>query len=314
MSSLESGFHFGHYKASSHSHYLNHFHAAKASVAITLGAPFARWQRGVTVMLEKELGVNLVSKLRAILLMEADFNATNKIIYGNRMLQSVRNNHLMPEEIFSERGKTSVDGTLSKILFYNISRQLRLLTAIALVDASNCFDRICHAIASLAFQSVGVPPLAVKSMLQTIEEMKLFLRTTFGTSSTFAGGGVQYKTQGMCQGNGAAPAAWGIVSIIIIDAHKRQHRGASVRCPISALRMAIAGVLFVDNTNLMHLNMSQVETPLQVHADMQDSVNNWGDLLIATGGALKPEKCSYTLKPYGSWKYHDFSWEDEFSL
>jgi hypothetical protein len=34
-------------------------------------------------MLKKTLGVTLVTKLRAILLMEVDFNATNKIIYGN---------------------------------------------------------------------------------------------------------------------------------------------------------------------------------------------------------------------------------------
>ncbi len=106
--------------------------------------------------------------------MEANFNAANKIIYGNRMLQTVQNHNLMPEEIFSEQGKTPVESTLSKIPFYDISRQLRLPAAIASVNASNCFDRICHAIASLAFQSTGVPPLAVKSMLHTIEEMKFF--------------------------------------------------------------------------------------------------------------------------------------------
>ncbi len=36
-------------------------------------------------MLEKLFGVHFVSKLRAILLMEADFNATNKVIYGEMM-------------------------------------------------------------------------------------------------------------------------------------------------------------------------------------------------------------------------------------
>jgi hypothetical protein len=41
-------------------------------------------------MLEKMLGVTLVTKLRAILLMEADFNATNKIIYGNRKSKGAR--------------------------------------------------------------------------------------------------------------------------------------------------------------------------------------------------------------------------------
>ncbi len=39
-------------------------------------------------MLEKTLRVTLVTKLRAILLMEGDFNATNKIVYGSRMIQT----------------------------------------------------------------------------------------------------------------------------------------------------------------------------------------------------------------------------------
>ncbi len=82
-SSSRSGLHFGHYKAGADSTYISHFHAAKTTVALTLGTPYSRWKQGVTVMLEKELGVNLVSKLRAILLMEADFNASNKILFSN---------------------------------------------------------------------------------------------------------------------------------------------------------------------------------------------------------------------------------------
>jgi hypothetical protein len=54
-------------------------------------------------MLEKTLSVTLVSKLRAILLIEADFNASNKIIHGVGMMKNVRNHQLMPEEIFSEK-------------------------------------------------------------------------------------------------------------------------------------------------------------------------------------------------------------------
>ncbi len=73
-------------------------------------------------MLEKTLGVTLVSKLRAILLMEADFNATNKIIYGGRMMTNVRRCNLMPEEIFSEKNRMADDGTLCKTLFYDITR------------------------------------------------------------------------------------------------------------------------------------------------------------------------------------------------
>jgi len=44
---------------------------------------------GLSVMSEKMFGVRLVSKLWAILLMEADFNAMNKEVYDVRMLDNV---------------------------------------------------------------------------------------------------------------------------------------------------------------------------------------------------------------------------------
>jgi hypothetical protein len=73
-----------------------------------------RWSHGLLVMLEKTLGVTLVTKLWAILLMEGDFNATNKIVYGTRMLDNARKHCLMPEEIFSKRNLMADDGTLCK--------------------------------------------------------------------------------------------------------------------------------------------------------------------------------------------------------
>jgi hypothetical protein len=54
-------------------------------------------------MLEKVFGCTLITKLRSILLVEADFNVTNKIIYGQQMLQVVREYKLMPEEIYSKK-------------------------------------------------------------------------------------------------------------------------------------------------------------------------------------------------------------------
>lgn len=56
-------------------------------------------------MLEKVMGgVRLITKLRAILLMEADFNGMNKIIFGERMMEyNLRKYELVPEEIFSKK-------------------------------------------------------------------------------------------------------------------------------------------------------------------------------------------------------------------
>ncbi len=41
------------------------------------------WSNGLQVLLEKVLGLSLVDKLRAILLMEGNFNFFNKWIFGH---------------------------------------------------------------------------------------------------------------------------------------------------------------------------------------------------------------------------------------
>ena len=79
--------------------------------------------------------------------MEADLNATNKIEYGIRMLANIRKYRLMPDKIYSERNRLADDGTLSKVLFYDIVRQLQRPAGLAAVDADNCYDRISHPIA-----------------------------------------------------------------------------------------------------------------------------------------------------------------------
>ena len=70
--------------------------------------------------------------------MEADFNAANKIVYGNQMLANTRKYSLMPEYIFSERNMMADDGGLAKIILYDIVRQRRVPAVIASVDAANC--------------------------------------------------------------------------------------------------------------------------------------------------------------------------------
>ena len=67
----------------------------------------------------------------------------------------------MPGEIFSERNRMADDGTLSKVLFYDIVRQLRVSVGISSVDAANCYDSIAHAITYLVFQAFRVPEKAI---------------------------------------------------------------------------------------------------------------------------------------------------------
>jgi hypothetical protein len=251
-------------------------------------------------MLEKMFGVHLVSTLRAILLMEADFNAMNKEVYGVRMLDTARKYKLMPEEIFSEKNRMADNGGLAKTLFYDIMRQTRSLVAIPSVDASNCYDQIAHAMASLIFQSFGVEDTAVATMLEMIQEMKFFLRTAYGDSTDFAGSTIEIKTQGLGQDNGASPAGWCVISIMILRAHGKNSHGAQFVALMSLVKRSLSAILYVDDTDLLHLNMERNESVWEVCRSLQQSINNWGKLLIATGGSLKPEKCFYHLL--------DFAW------
>ncbi len=215
---------------------------------------------------------------------------------------------MIPEEIYSEQNQLGDDGTLAKVLFYDIVTQTRLPAGISAVDADNCYDQIAHLTMSLVFQALRVPQEAVVSMLSTIQDMNFFLHTGFGDSNVYAGSTDSKKTQGLCQGNGAAPAGWTVTSMAMINVHKRKGHGVHLTSPITKAAIHLVETLFVDDTDLKHFDMNKVETITAVHKALQQSIHKWGLLLIVTGGALKPGKCFchlilFSLNPDGTWRY-----------
>ncbi len=103
-SSSFSGVTFSHYKAAATNLMLSAMHATYLTACAHRGLPLARWGIGLTVLLEKVAGNNFVHKLRAICLLEADFNLINKIIFAQRMLGTALANNLIPGECFSKKG------------------------------------------------------------------------------------------------------------------------------------------------------------------------------------------------------------------
>ena len=120
-------------------------------------------------------------------------------------------------------------------------------------------------------------------MLTTIEEMKYFLRTEYVDSKNFAGSTIDLKFQGICQGSAAAPAGWEVISITILCAHKRKGNGGHFVCHISNLTGYLEAILFVDDTDMIHINLKAEETATVAHQSMQVSISNWGQLLIYSG-------------------------------
>jgi hypothetical protein len=77
---------------------------------------------------------------------------------------------------------------------------------------------------------------------------------------------------------------------------------------MSQVRRSLSAILYVDDTDLIHINMEADESIVEVHAAIHQGIENWGRLLIATGGTLKPEKCFYHLIDFawtqkGGWQY-----------
>lgn len=89
-SSSYSNMHFGIYMANARNMKLATLHAAKLSLAAKLGITLDRWHKSLTVLLEKTFGCTLIKKLRAICLMEADYNWLMKIVFAKRMMDNAR--------------------------------------------------------------------------------------------------------------------------------------------------------------------------------------------------------------------------------
>ncbi len=87
-------------------------------------------------MLKKIAGVTLVSKLRAILLVEADYNFFNKWLLGHHVLNQLYCDGYIPGDQYSQKERTTEDTRLDSRFMMDISKQLP--TPLASVDANKC--------------------------------------------------------------------------------------------------------------------------------------------------------------------------------
>jgi hypothetical protein len=76
------------------------------------------------VLLEKVFGVRLIDKLRAICLLEANFNWLNKLIFAHRLEQHCWKHGLVPAEQFAKSRTTCEEASLVKNLICDNSRIL----------------------------------------------------------------------------------------------------------------------------------------------------------------------------------------------
>jgi hypothetical protein len=204
-SSSKSGRHFGHYKAACSDPLLVSLHVRNINLASTRGMPLPRWKQGVTVLLEKVAGNKEIAKLRAICLLEADFNWWLKVIFAKRMMHRMRTQNILPAEQGASTGRTTIDSSMLKQLFFNQTNVLHIPSVVSSTDAKNCYDSGNHAAGSLSLQAMHVPIHMVRCYLLCIQMMQFFIKTGFGMAKRSYGGTAASPFMGLAQGSGAAP-------------------------------------------------------------------------------------------------------------
>jgi hypothetical protein len=123
------------------------------------------------VLLEKVIGNRFVHKLRAICLLEADFNWINKVIFAKRMIGLALQNNLIPGKCFSKKGINCINAVTTKIFICDEFKIHHHNACITCKDFGDCYNRAAHPVAAVLLQSFGIPQLAINVLLGTMETM-----------------------------------------------------------------------------------------------------------------------------------------------
>ena len=255
-----------------------------------------------------------MDKLRAILLMKADFNFGNKLLFGHRLMKQMKKNGDIPAEQHGSRNAhRSIEVALNRRLSSDISCQKRSDMMIAGVDAAFCYDRIVHSFAIMAARSKGMPYLPLYTMFKAIQSMEMQVRTSFGESRRTYGGILNPPLQGTCQGNGASPVLWTLVSSMLLNALKYKNTSSQVVSALSKEVLELIGFVYVDDTDLIYMGKNYDKSRSLLDKLMM-LVEGWKKNLWISGGTLRPEKCYWYAVKYewvkGEWSYNKDKWKD----
>lgn len=296
-----SGKHFGHYIAGAHDDTISQLHATSLNTIRELGISPSRWRCSVTVLLEKVLGVRLVDKLRAICLIEADFNWLNKLIFAHRLERHCRAKKLVPSEQFQKSQSNCQEASLVKNLSTDNSRILHNSFAIVSADLDQCFDRSNGAIAGLAARAHGVSEKSTKLMLNTMQLMQYFVKSGFGIAKEPSfGGSEDDRLMSLGQGSGAAPIGMRNIITLTDNAYKRLGHGMDLKSSITQRLFLLASIIYVDDTDLLHWADFYGMSDEDFVEKIQKGLHDWGMLVQASGGSLKQSKSFWYLL---SWKF-----------
>lgn len=222
---------------------------------------------------------------------------------------------LAPEQYGGRKEHRAITQALNKHLTFNSIRQRKVPAILLSNNAKACYDRIVHPIIMMALRILGVPKESIHGFINTFQNMKHFLRTTFGDAEHyFSCENDVIKFNGAGQGNRFSPAIWAAVSTVLLGILREQGYGSTMISTITKQAILLVGFAFVDDNNLVKIGTDST-TIQEIAEGMQEMLNVWQGTLSATAGALAPDKSWYTPIDFywidGHWEY---SSKEEFNV
>jgi hypothetical protein len=174
-------------------------------------------------------------------------------------------------------------------------------------NTNKCYNQINHIVMSLLLLAIVGSIGSVMAILFPIQTMNFFQRTARGDSTTFMGGrGKDNPLQGLCQGNGASPACWLMISSVLMHCYKQQGFGLRIISPISGTIIDFLRERYVDDMDLI-ITQPEFTTAQETQEGLWDAAWAWASGLNATGSAINPEKSCWIYAGYewmnGNWRY-----------
>ena len=303
--------HFGTFKAMQWSEEAAKLHTIMATIPIKTGYTPKRWSQCTDSMLPKKKDDWRPSKLRLTALLPPDFNHNNKILGRVAMASAEATNQLAPEQYGSRKRLSAAKHALNKRLLLDILRLQRRSGVVCANDAKSCYDRILHFAAYVSLRRAGLTKQATTSMLRPIKNLLHRIRTAYGDSTaTYGGSNWDRDPSGICQGNGAGPAIWALVSSPLLKIVREAGFGAKLHGAIGTTYIHLAGFAFVDDADTFQTG-EHTEHIDDIVNKAQKQLTLWEQAIKATGGGIEGSKSDFAVIDFqwsdGQWKYKNIN-------
>ena len=284
-STSPSGRNYSHYKSllQGNHRFLQVIHGI-IEMSIQRNIVLQRWKTTVTTLIEKDEHKPCIHRMRAIHIIEAEVQFVAKLFYVKKLMNTAEKNRLITDEQYGGRNRRQAQSAvINKILYYNLSRQMRMTSAFIDIDARACYDRIVTSLSGLEGRKWGAPYRLSQFTTKFIESQQYKIRTGFGISQNTYEYTDTKPTQGSGQGIAWAGPRWINSSDTCSKVMQKHCSGMYYHDPCWTNEVKKCGDYFIDDTatavtaNTLHGSndiFQQAQHDEQVHAYTLNSMGH----------------------------------------